>query len=152
MSSALHVSLDRYRLHSGRLGFAATRAPLLPSSVAGGVVGISGLSNLQRNQPLLHAAKGAPRVGGGSSLSPATAGVGSASSGRAAGPTACTAAKAAATKFDLHPWTQLATAYGFTAAYAKGDLGTGSTIGISRLEPPAAPISPLSRAARPPRW
>jgi len=131
VSSALHVSLERYRLHSGRVGFSATATPLLPESVSGDVVGISGLSTLVRARPLLQSSgngQGTGSAGGSTAAVPSAAGHGS-------GPAACTAATTAATKFHLNPWTQIAKAYGFTAAYAKGDLGAGSTVGIYELEP-----------------
>jgi hypothetical protein len=132
VSSALHVSLDRYRLRGGRTGYAATSAPELPSSLAAGVVGVTGLSDLERAHPLLET----PGHGGSAATTTAAAtGAAQPSKSTATGSTACAAAKAAAAKYTLHTWTQLAKAYGFTTAYGDGDLGKGTTVGIFELEP-----------------
>ncbi len=136
VSSSLHVPLERYRLAGGRTGFSATSAPMLPAALSSDVVGISGLSDLERAEPLLQPAGRSGREAGGGAA--AAAATGSAVAGKATGPTACAAAATAAPKFDLNTWTQIAKAYGFTAAYAEGDLGSGSTVGIFELEPYAS--------------
>ncbi len=136
VSSSLHVPLEGFRLAGGRTGFSATAAPMLPAALSSDVVGISGLSDLERAVPLLQPAD--PGGRGAVTGTAAAAATGSVVAGKATGPTACTAAETAAPKFDLNTWTQIAKAYGFTAAYAKGDLGAGSTVGIFELEPYAS--------------
>ena len=122
VSAALHVGLEQYRLATGRLAYTDDRSPLLPSALAAGVVGVSGLSDLSEASPLL-ARPGAGATAGGAAA-PATA---------TGGPMACKAATTA--KGRGYTWNQLATAYGFTSAYAAGHLGEGETVGLFELEP-----------------
>lgn len=123
---ALHTSLDRYRLASGRLATANTGAPKLPASIAGSVQAVIGLDTLALPQPggpvrdplAAHPAR------------PETGLVGASSSG---GPVPCAAAQTAAQQQGAWPENQLAKAYSLTDLYARGDFGKGVTIALFEL-------------------
>jgi subtilase family serine protease len=123
--AALSVSIDQYRLDTGRTAFANTTPPKVPAAIAPSIAGIVGLSTLVQAQPL------------GLSQTPVTSG---ATSGRraqssqaaAAGqPKACSTAAKVATSYTA---TELAGAYGFTTgAYDQSRFGTGETIALYEL-------------------
>ncbi len=131
VSAALHVSIERYRLATGRQAFANRQAPQLPRSLASGVTAVAGLSDLPPAVPLLArptstSSTAAPAASGAS----AAAAVTSPSTG---GPTPCKAALTA--RRGGYTWNQLAAAYGFTSAYGAGHLGAGETVGLFELQP-----------------
>ncbi|HEV8064607.1 MAG TPA: protease pro-enzyme activation domain-containing protein, partial [Acidimicrobiales bacterium] len=124
---ALGVSLDRYRLSTGRRAIANVNAPRLPSSFARAVTAVIGLDNLVENEP---ADLGAVPPAAGK---PATSGRPGAASGRvshATGPQACSAASSFATKEGAWTENELAKAYSLPTLYTRGDLGQGATIAI----------------------
>jgi subtilase family serine protease len=121
VEKAFSVSLVQVRLASGRVAYANTTAPTLPSTVASAVQGVVGLNNLVRLQP---AGPLAAERGHGLSR-PATH-----RNVVTGGPQPCTAASAVGGyTADL-----LASMYGFSSLYGAGDLGAGQTVGIFELE------------------
>jgi subtilase family serine protease len=123
LSRAFATGFERYRLASGRVAYANTRAPLLPGSVAAFVQGIIGLDNvtLPHREGLATAARpdatdATPHVVTG-------------------GPQPCSAAKAAGPANDAYTADQLASAYSFSSLYGAGDLGSGQTVALYELEP-----------------
>jgi subtilase family serine protease len=126
VQKAFSVSLVQVRLASGRVAYANTTAPTLPSSVAGAVQGVVGLNNLVQSEP-------------SSAMRFRTAAHGV--SKRAAspkivtgGPQPCSlASSAAATDFG-YTADFLASMYGFSSLYGAGDLGAGQTVAIFELE------------------
>ncbi|MHB8220873.1 MAG: Ig-like domain-containing protein, partial [Acidimicrobiales bacterium] len=131
VAAALHVAFERYRLPGGRIAYAADRAPSLPAAVAGHVAAVSGMSDIARAVPQLATASGAALPHG-----PAPAATPSATGG-SVGPVACSTASAltSTSAHRAYTWTQLASAYGFTTAYAAGHLGAGETVGLFELAP-----------------
>jgi len=125
---ALGVTLHSYRLASGRVAFANTNPPLLPSTISSSVVAIVGLSTLYQPRPQDLAPTSSPARRGVSAPAGLTAQV----SPRNAGPVGCTSAQTSGG----YTGNQLATAYGFSAgAYSHGLLGSGETIALYELEP-----------------
>ncbi len=126
---ALGVTLHSYRLASGRVAYANTTAPLLPSAIAPSVVAITGLSTIYQLKPQ-DLASSAPSAA--ETRASGSAGAAAKVLPRIAGPVGCPSAQAAGG----YTGDQLATAYGFTAgAYSKGMLGSGETIALYELEP-----------------
>ena len=123
LASAFQTSFERYRLPSGRLAYANTSAPSVPSGVAGTVQDIAGLDTLNAPRPV--------------SLSRAVSHAGSAPAPHVVtgGPQPCSAASRNATSNGSYTADKLASAYRFSGAYAAGDLGRGITIALFELEP-----------------
>jgi subtilase family serine protease len=119
---AFSVSLVQVRLASGRVAYANTTAPTLPSTVASAVQGVVGLNNLVRIQPA-----GPMALQRGHGLSRLTVHRDVAAT---AGPQPCTAA----TSVGGYTADILASMYGFSTLYGAGDLGAGQTVGIFELE------------------
>ena len=123
---ALHVSLTRYRLPGGTVGFANRSAPVLPRDVAAGVSSIVGLDSLDavapaglvRAQPVELRATG-PRTPAASSAGPQLS-------------AACGADVAAARESypSLLTTSDIAQAYDFTDLYNAGDVGQGTTVAL----------------------
>lgn len=127
VEAAFGIQIDQYRLPTGYIGFAATAAPKVPSSIVGDLEGIVGLSSLGRPRPLNRRSEPTRRSG-------PTAGVSAAPGAVHAdtyGPHACTIPDHTTYGYTA---TQLAAVYGFTSgAYSKGDLGAGETVGLFEL-------------------
>jgi hypothetical protein len=123
LASAFSTSFDRYRLASGRTAYANTSAPAVPSSVAGLIQGVVGLSNLALPHPLSvsHAAAGATSSQSGSSS--------------ASPPSPCAAATSQAATDHSYTANQIASAYGLTGLYSQSDFGSGTTVALYELEP-----------------
>jgi subtilase family serine protease len=123
VEKAFSVSLVQVKLASGRLAYANTTAPTLPSSVASAVQGVLGLNSLFRLQPV-----GPMAAQRGHVLSrPAT----HRNIANAVGPQPC----AAASGTSGYTADILASMYGFSSLYGAGDLGAGQTVAIFELEP-----------------
>lgn len=122
-AARLHTRFVNYRLSSGRVAFANTSAPRLPSALANITTAVIGLNDLAI-APVL------PRM-------PVTGRRHhERSAATASGPVACNAAvnEAAATGGWTYP--QLASAYSLTSLYNSGYLGgNGATIGLFELDP-----------------
>ncbi len=118
-SQAFSVSFDRVRLADGRVAYANTAAPALPSAVAPLVQDVIGLDSLQqvhsdalRRSRASRASHARPQVVTG-------------------GPQPCPAASSSgALTAD-----QLASSYGFSSLYGSGDEGAGQTIALVEFEP-----------------
>jgi len=121
-SASLHTSFERYRLGSGKIGYANRSAPRLPAEVARVTQAVIGLSSLAT-------ARWAPPMG---AAGPQAAVAARASA--AGEPAACKAAAQAAKS--MHGWTynQLARAYSLTGLYGKGDRGRGTTVALFELD------------------
>ncbi len=132
VQSALHVHLSAYSVE-GRSAFAATTPPSLPSSIATAVQAITGLDTVDLPRPHISvSAQHAPGV----FPSPAAAHLVPAQhlGPRTAGPS-CAAVTTQAANHGAWTACQIASAYGFTSAYANGDLGAGETIALYEEEP-----------------
>jgi len=125
--SGLHTSIASYRLASGRVATANTRAPSLPTSIAADVQAVVGLNTTTEAQP-----GGAPETPWGAQPS-ANRTVVSASPDSAA--TACNEAQYKASSTGSYTADELAQAYGFDGLYQAGDLGAGATVALYELEP-----------------
>ena len=133
---AFGLTLDRYRLAGGRLGFANTSAPRLPAAVAPLVQGVLGLNDLYPEQHTDTPVSG-----------PSPAPVRRAVTGAVAGPAAITGTARPAVNPGPQPCAAIAgglsglTAYdisahyGLAQRYAEGDYGQGIRIGVAELEP-----------------
>ena len=122
--AAFGVKIHQYGLASGRVGFANTSPPKVPSTIAADLIGVLGLSDVATQQPLdIRAPTGSRRPTASTVLSP-----------NASGPTPCVAASD--TGYPDYTADQLAHAYGLdTGAYAGGRLGAGETVALFELEP-----------------
>jgi subtilase family serine protease len=131
-SASLATSFERYRLPTGKIGYANTSAPRLPAAVAQVTQAVIGLSNLTtaRWAPPMRAAASRRAV----AAAAATRAAATAASPAASTPTACKAAAQAAK--NMHGWTynQLARAYSLTGLYGKGDRGRGTTVALFELD------------------
>lgn len=123
LASAFSLSFNRLVLPSGRAAVASTAAPLVDSSIAGLVQGVVGLSSVSSPQPLLQRS---------SSGADHTSAAGHVVTG---GPQPCPAAQQAGPANSAYTIDQIASAYGFSGLYARGDLGAGQTIAVYELEP-----------------
>jgi subtilase family serine protease len=137
---AFGVTLDRYRLAGGRLGFANTTAPKIAAAVAPLVQGVLGLDTLETEQP-------ADDYASGSSPAAATPAVKAAVIRAVAGPRATNGAArpavnpgpqpCAAIQGDVSGLTaaDIAAHYGLAQRYEEGDYGQGTRIAVAELEP-----------------
>jgi len=128
IESALGVQLVSYRMPGGRVAFANSAAPKLPSAIAPLVNGVLGLNNLYPQQSLANWPS-AP-----------TAAVQRAHPARAAaadtaGPLPCSAAQNTATANGALTADQLASYYGMSPLYGLGDLGQGVHVALIEFEP-----------------
>ena len=134
LETAFDTTLQSYRLSSGRTAYANTSAPRVPSTVAPGIASVVGLDDLHPDMVDLPAPRSHASSGSSVAVSPAVSAHGS-----TAGPVPCAAATTAASKLltTINTTTgaaatadQVASAFDYTALYAKGDLGQGTTVGI----------------------
>jgi subtilase family serine protease len=133
---AFAITLVRYRLATGRVVYANTRAPRFAGTAAPYVTGVIGLDNLDtavslavRPRAESPAARAAARAGERRWLAarPAAA--------AASGPRPCSGAVKAGKQFHALTANELATGYGMTPLYDAGDLGQGVHIAVYELEP-----------------
>jgi subtilase family serine protease len=138
---AFGVTLARYRLAGGRLGFANTTAPKVPAAVASLVQGILGLDDLYPEQAEGDPAASASDTATKSAASRAAvvkavagpkATIGTARPAVNPGPQPC-----AAIQGDVSGLTaaDIAAHYGLAQRYGEGDYGQGVRIGVLELEP-----------------
>jgi len=129
-SASLGTGFERYRLSTGKIGYANTSAPSLPAAVAQITQAVIGLSNLATARWAPPTGAAAPRA----AAAAAARGAAAASAPAASTPTACRAAAQAARS--MHGWTynQLARAYSLTGLYGKGDRGRGTTVALFELD------------------
>jgi subtilase family serine protease len=147
VDSAFGVSMARYRLAGGRVGYANASALRLPANVAGAVQAVIGLDNLNLQRPLNI---GPSRASGTKAAQPAVPAV------PASGPQACAAslnaqaAFHAGSGFTSYNYTQLAFAYEFNGLYSLKDFGRGVSIGIVEFGEPnsGADIAAFQRCYR----
>ena len=121
MEQALDVSLESARLADGRVARYTPQRPAVPTTLAGSVVGVVGLSTVAAPTPQL-----VPTVSGGSTAAGRTPAV-----VPAVGPGTCSPAASTG----AYTANQLASAYGINSLYGQGHDGTGVNIGIYELEP-----------------
>jgi hypothetical protein len=126
---AFQTGVERYRLADGSTGQTATSAAALPSTVAGSVAGVVGLSDLARARPA--GIVRAPAADRGRIRRPAT----TTFSHPSGAPAPCPAATADAQQFGGLTDDQIARAYGAFGLYDNGDLGQGQHIALYELEP-----------------
>ncbi|HXC82174.1 MAG TPA: IPT/TIG domain-containing protein [Trebonia sp.] len=129
---AFGISLQRYRLHGGRVAYANSAAPKIAASVAPIVEGVLGLNNLAEAQSASLVKTQASPAG---SASPARAvGPDAAGAASATGPQPCAAASSA--------WANttnvFADYYGMSQLYGLDDFGQGERIGVMEFEPDLA--------------
>ncbi|MHB8263432.1 MAG: protease pro-enzyme activation domain-containing protein [Acidimicrobiales bacterium] len=157
---SLHTRVSSYRMASGRLAFADTIAPALPSGISSYVQSIVGLDTLIRPKPSQPApsspaAQAAPAAQARHRLaayqllasrlaaSSALAAQAGQATLRAAQPTpqagstpaACSGASSTASAYSAYTASQIASAYGLTSSYSTGYLGAGETIALYELAP-----------------
>ena len=123
-SASLHTGFERYRLASGRIGYANTSAPRLPADVAQvtqAVIGLSNLATVHRAPPMRAAGPQARARAAARALA-------------ASGPTACQAAAQAARDSRGRTYGQLARAYSLDGLHGKGDWGRGTTVALFELD------------------
>jgi subtilase family serine protease len=125
VARALHVRLNRYRTASGEEFIEPSSAPSLPSSIAGHVSAILGLSTEAQVEPA-----GLIRHRATAELHPLAV---STSPYTATESPSCEASIYSA-QAGITP-DQIASAYGLSGLYADGDLGTGVSIGVIEFAP-----------------
>jgi hypothetical protein len=126
---AFGTRLESYRLRDGFTGRAATTAVRLPSSIAGSVAAVLGLSDLVQVRPA--GVVRAPAKDRGKIRPARTA----AFAHPAGAPKPCKAATKAATGFGGLTDDQIGHAYGAFGLYSAGDFGAGQHVAIYELEP-----------------
>ncbi len=123
---AFGVSLLRYRLPGGRVGYSNSAAPRIAAAVAPDVAGIIGLSNLYREHNML--ARQSPTGARTTSTGPRPA--------TSSGPRPCRAAVRAGSRRGGFTANQLASHYFMTGLYRLGDRGGRRThVALLELEP-----------------
>ncbi|MDA8379971.1 MAG: S53 family peptidase, partial [Actinomycetota bacterium] len=159
LSHAFGTPLVRYRLASGRIAFANTRAPQAPAAFAGVLQGVNGLANTSLPHPIglnaslrsrtslrarvdttgAHVA--APSAGSANPAPKPAAGTGSAGAGKLsstaprAGATApCAAASSTAASGGSYTADQIAGTYNMTSIENGGRVGTGVAVALYELE------------------
>ena len=122
---AFGTQFKQYRLATGRVAYANTSAPQLPSSIASGVQAVIGLDDLVQAHP-----QGMTRT-----RAAITTKVGTATPHVVTGgPQPCRAAVSAAPGNAAYTADQIASAYQMNGLYAAGDFGQGQTIALYELE------------------
>jgi subtilase family serine protease len=127
VTAALDTRFALFRQRSGRITFANTAAPSLPTDVAPSVASIVGLDDIAQAQPHVALAPQPPITKGQDSPATTTA------TTKADQTSPCSAAAKTASDDGAYTAGELADTYGFDAAYDDGDLGQGSTIALFEL-------------------
>jgi hypothetical protein len=128
VEAAFSTSLSQVELPSGRLAYANSQAPLVPSSAAPYIQGVIGLDDLTVDQPQQRSSTPALShsfAAGSSALSPQVA---------TGGPQPCPEAEEEQEE-GSYTADQIASAYQLSSLYATGDLGAGQTVALLELEP-----------------
>ena len=130
VEAAFHTRITRYSLAGGGSGWAATEVPRLDRSAASAVQAILGLDNLAtphsqlRRAPAVRRVRVAALVRTGRVAAPAPG-----------APHACAVGRKDAVAGGGWSDDQIASAYGLSGLYARGDIGAGQTIAVFELEP-----------------
>jgi subtilase family serine protease len=119
VSAAFHTSLSEVHLADGRVAYANTSAPELPSALAGVVGGVVGLSTVAEPQSQLTRAPSAPKAVAPVRSSPTVAGI-----------QPCTGASMIPSAFTAQ---QIDVANGISPILNGGDLGHGVTVALYEL-------------------
>jgi subtilase family serine protease len=127
-AAGLHTSFANYKLSSGRVAFANTSAPSLPSAVASLTAAVIGLNDLAT--PVTSPPKAAAAA---AATAKATAAAPDAN--QPVGPVACKAAAAEAQSTGGWTYPQLAAAYSLTGLYQHHYEGSGTRIALFELDP-----------------
>lgn len=125
VAHAFSVSLTRYRLADGQIGYAPGDAPAVPTAIAPDVQGVLGLDTLAPAHPLSlqHAHRLAqPYARGNATASASTV-------------SPCSGATSAASQYGAYTPNELAGAYDFDGLYSGGDQGAGTSVALYELEP-----------------
>ncbi len=132
LENSLKVKLENFRVPNGRVVMANVAPVMVPREIAGYIKGIIGLDNIDQMKPQIDLNNSVKPVLSNATIS------------NSSGPQACNAAVTSAaspptppgaiTPLPAYTINEIASAYGFNTAYAKGDLGTGETIGLFELE------------------
>jgi subtilase family serine protease len=122
--TSLDTHFTDYKLSSGRVAFANTSAPSLPSAVASLTAAVVGLNNLAT--PVTSPPRPAAAAASGASSHDAA---------QTTGPTACHAAAGEAASTGGWTYPQLASAYSITGLYKHHDEGAGTRIALFELDP-----------------
>jgi subtilase family serine protease len=137
---AFGTSLVRYRLDTGRIVYANTKAPRFSAGAARYVSAVVGLDSLEtavslavRPRAESPAARAATRAGERRWLASRPAAP--AAAANATGPRPCRAAVNISKKFGSLTASEFARGYGFTPLYTLGDLGQGVHVGLIEFEP-----------------
>jgi hypothetical protein len=130
VESALHTSLESYRLSDGTIGQGTTSAMQLPSSIAGSVSSVVGLDRLvhAQSQTTISALKGGNQVAHPAAKTASFVHYPGA-------PNACPDATNAAAAFGGLTDDQIANYYGATGLYSTLDQGAGQRVAVYELEP-----------------
>jgi subtilase family serine protease len=132
--TSLATHFADYKLSSGRVAFANTSAPSLPSAVASLTTAVVGLNDLAT--PVTSPPKPASDASShGASSHDASHGAAPDGAAQVAGPTACHAASGEAASTDGWTYPQLASAYSITGLYKHHDEGSGTRIALFELDP-----------------
>ena len=123
---AFHVNLVRYRLPGGRAVFTSLSPPSVAAAVSPDIEGVIGLNDLVEPHSSLKSSSVRQAVAPRRSRTLAP---------RAAGPSPCDAAIAAAEKVDSNTADRLASYYGMTPLYSLGDFGQGVHVALVEFEP-----------------
>jgi hypothetical protein len=150
IDQAFALSLEQYRLPSGRVVRAPNAEPLVPGPLSGDLYGVAGLDDLNRPVPQLVRAGARAQVSGPSAPGGTASGRSGARSARSAstvaavesprtsGPVATgacvTTIQSSGANSGALTADQLAQAYSFSNVYA-GTEGAGVTVGVYELEP-----------------
>ncbi|MGP0031324.1 MAG: protease pro-enzyme activation domain-containing protein [Acidimicrobiales bacterium] len=127
VSSAFDTSFENYRTPTGRVGYAAQDAPLVPQSLATGQIStILGLDTVSRFEPQDRISSRALPVGaearGSGGVRPFEDGL-----------TPCAAAADVANADDVYTLDQVGAQYGINSLLTQGQNGHGVTIGLYEL-------------------
>jgi subtilase family serine protease len=122
-AKALHTSFAAVRLVGGKLDFVDRTAPSVPAGLASEIQGIIGLDDLTAVHNNL------------ASVAPRRTASHSVRTGRAPGPTACSALASAASYQGSFTAGGLASYYAMSPLYTLGDNGQGVRIAIAEFEP-----------------
>jgi subtilase family serine protease len=121
LEKAFRTPIRLVKLPGGRVAYANSRPAIVPASAATWVTGIIGLDNLVLPRPALASTAPAGTAPAGAVAAP---GAGRPSAGI---PRACHAARTTPATFTAD---EIARAYGFSAVYHRGFLGSGSTVAL----------------------
>lgn len=127
--AAFGVSIDRVATASGRIAYAADRAPALAAAAAPFVQGVIGLDDATESHRHDGAEADAPPSASGTAAGQAPI------AASTNGPRPCQAALEQQGSEGGYTADQIAAAYGLDDLYSAGDLGAGQTVALLEMEP-----------------